>query len=184
MRLDHITPSSLATCSSSRFRCWACAKSLANANISRLCCDVITINRLKPELPHGKLTLQSTEFPGGYCEWEPPDPIPNSEVKTLSADGSVAVGHVRVGRRQGPNPKPRSVIKLDGALSSRGSPYRPRGLSEGSSSWERKFPPAASRQSGSHHEILRQLVLTNEQSGVYLSALVTVAVKAARRHAL
>jgi hypothetical protein len=29
-------------------------------------------------------------LPGGYSEREPPDPIPNSEVKTPCADGSVA----------------------------------------------------------------------------------------------
>ena len=33
-------------------------------------------------------------------ELEPPDPIPNSEVKRLSADGSVGFPHVRVGHRQ------------------------------------------------------------------------------------
>ena len=41
-----------------------------------------------------------TSLPGGNSEWEPPDPIPNSEVKTLSADGSVGSPHVRVGHRQ------------------------------------------------------------------------------------
>ena len=30
----------------------------------------------------------------------PPDPIPNSEVKRFSADGSVGFPHVRVGHRQ------------------------------------------------------------------------------------
>ena len=39
-------------------------------------------------------------FPGGNSKWEPPDPFPNSEVKTLSADGSVGSPHVRVGHRQ------------------------------------------------------------------------------------
>ena len=39
-------------------------------------------------------------FPGGNSEREPPDPISNSEVKTLSADGSVGSPHVRVGHRQ------------------------------------------------------------------------------------
>ena len=39
-------------------------------------------------------------LPGGNSEWEPPDPISNSEVKTLSADGSVGSPHVRVGHRQ------------------------------------------------------------------------------------
>ena len=41
-----------------------------------------------------------TGLPGGNSEWEPPDPISNSEVKTLSADGSVGSPHVRVGHRQ------------------------------------------------------------------------------------
>ena len=31
---------------------------------------------------------------------EPPDPIPNSEVKQYIADGSVGLPHVRVGHRQ------------------------------------------------------------------------------------
>ena len=31
---------------------------------------------------------------------EPPEPIPNSEVKRSSADGSVGFPHVRVGHRQ------------------------------------------------------------------------------------
>ena len=33
---------------------------------------------------------------------EPPDPIPNSEVKRRIADGSVGSPHVRVGHRQAP----------------------------------------------------------------------------------
>ena len=37
---------------------------------------------------------------GDYRELEPPDPIPNSEVKRLIADGSVGLPHVRVGHRQ------------------------------------------------------------------------------------
>ena len=36
-------------------------------------------------------------MPGGHSELVPPDPIPNSEVKPLSADGSVGSPHVRVG---------------------------------------------------------------------------------------
>ncbi len=31
----------------------------------------------------------STALPGGHSELEPPVPIPNTEVKQLSADGSV-----------------------------------------------------------------------------------------------
>src|SRR5690606_22707733 len=41
-----------------------------------------------------------TVFPDDDSECEPPDPIPNSEVKPLSADGSVGPPHVRVGHRQ------------------------------------------------------------------------------------
>ncbi len=44
---------------------------------------------------------------GGNSEWEPPESIPNSEVKPLSADGSVGLPHVRVGHRQAPNRKSR-----------------------------------------------------------------------------
>lgn len=48
-----------------------------------------------------------TVFPGGNSEWEPPDPIPNSEVKLLSADDSVGFPHVKVGHCQGFIAKPR-----------------------------------------------------------------------------
>ncbi len=37
---------------------------------------------------------------------EPPDPIPNSEVKRCIADGSVGFPHVRVGHRQAYTAKP------------------------------------------------------------------------------
>ncbi len=39
-------------------------------------------------------------LPGGISKWEPPDPIPNSEVKLLSADDSVGLPHVKVGHCQ------------------------------------------------------------------------------------
>ncbi len=51
----------------------------------------------------GKCNMRSirlTDLPGDISEWEPPDPFSNSEVKTLSADGSVGSPHVRVGHRQ------------------------------------------------------------------------------------
>ena len=37
-----------------------------------------------------------------HSDCEPPDPIPNSEVKPVRADGSVGSPHVRVGLRQAP----------------------------------------------------------------------------------
>ena len=52
----------------------------------------------------------STGLPGGNSEREPPDPISNSEVKTLSADGSVGSPHVRVGHRQALNTKGRNHL--------------------------------------------------------------------------
>ena len=42
---------------------------------------------------------------GDHRELEPPDPMPNSEVKRLIADGSVGLPHVRVGHRQALNNK-------------------------------------------------------------------------------
>ena len=51
----------------------------------------------------GKATLfgeSQTGLPDDNSEWEPPEPMPNSEVKPLSADGSVGSPHVRVGHRQ------------------------------------------------------------------------------------
>jgi hypothetical protein len=41
-----------------------------------------------------------TVLPDENREREPPDPIPNSEVKPFIADGSVGFPHVRVGHRQ------------------------------------------------------------------------------------
>ena len=45
----------------------------------------------------------SRRLPGDFSELVPPVPIPNTEVKRLSADDSVAHGHARVGHRQAPN---------------------------------------------------------------------------------
>jgi hypothetical protein len=63
-----------------------------------------------------KRTLKTVECPkaindtsllGDHSEREPPDPIPNSEVKPLSADDSVAVCHAKVGNCQALISKPR-----------------------------------------------------------------------------
>ena len=58
----------------------------------------------------------ATGLPGGHSEWEPPDPIPNSEVKTLCADGSVPFRHARVGHRQASNKEPLRSKDLRGSL--------------------------------------------------------------------
>ncbi len=43
---------------------------------------------------------------------EPPDPIPNSEVKRVIADDSVGSPHVKVGHYQDLTPKPRYYTYL------------------------------------------------------------------------
>ena len=48
----------------------------------------------------------SKELLDDHRTLEPPDPIPNSEVKRCIADGSVGSPHVRVGHRQALTPKP------------------------------------------------------------------------------
>ena len=58
--------------------------------------------------------VQSLEQPvllGDHSEMEPPDPLPNSEVKRLSANGSVGFPYARVGHRQASNKRqPRSLV--------------------------------------------------------------------------
>ena len=46
------------------------------------------------------------ELPDDNRELEPPEPMPNSEVKQLIANGSVGSPHVRVGHRQASNTNP------------------------------------------------------------------------------
>ncbi len=47
--------------------------------------------------------VSHTGLPDDNRALEPPDPIPNSDVKRCIADGSVAFRHVRVGHRQASN---------------------------------------------------------------------------------
>jgi hypothetical protein len=58
-------------------------------------------------LPKVDPTVNRTGLLGDHSEREPPDPIPNSEVKPLSADDSVTGCHAKVGNRQALNTKPR-----------------------------------------------------------------------------
>ena len=48
----------------------------------------------------------TNNLPGGNRALEPPDPIPNSEVKQCIADGSVGFPHARVGHCQALIPEP------------------------------------------------------------------------------
>ncbi len=54
-------------------------------------------------------------LPGGHSELEPPDPIPNSEVKQFSADDSVGFPYVKVGHCQAFTPNP-IVFIYDGVF--------------------------------------------------------------------
>ncbi len=60
--------------------------------------------------PQDVLTKQN--LPGGTSAVVPPDPMPNSEVKRRSADGSVGSPHVRVGNCQASNKAEGSVERL------------------------------------------------------------------------
>ena len=51
-----------------------------------------------------------TELLGNHSVLDPPDPIPNSEVKRYCADDSVGSPHVKVGHCQAFIPKPRYFI--------------------------------------------------------------------------
>ena len=51
---------------------------------------------------------------GGHSEHEPPDSIPNSEVKLLSADDSVEGFHAKVGHCQSLNQKPCDIYISQG----------------------------------------------------------------------
>ena len=46
------------------------------------------------------MSIPESGLPGGHSKWVPPDSIPNSVVKTLSADDSVGPPHVKVGHCQ------------------------------------------------------------------------------------
>src|SRR5437879_11859454 len=65
----------------------------------------------------GAAPRTSDRLPGGQSEREPPDPIPNSEVKTLCADGSVPCRHARVGHCQALKRKAPGVVRLLGLFS-------------------------------------------------------------------
>ena len=50
-----------------------------------------------------KIRFVHQDLPGGFSAVVPPDPMPNSEVKRRSADGSVGSPHARVGNCQASN---------------------------------------------------------------------------------
>lgn len=57
----------------------------------------MSLKRTRNSFPDFKILL------GDHSVVDPPDSMPNSEVKRNSADGSVGLPHVRVGHRQALN---------------------------------------------------------------------------------
>ena len=82
MRLDHITPKQFVM--------------FGNTFTSLF--DILLMH-FQFRLSAQKVLRQSV-LPGGHSECEPPDSIPNSEVKPLSADDSMGFPHVKVGHCQ------------------------------------------------------------------------------------
>ena len=82
MRLDHITPDGLA------------AKAWGKGTTDK------TVAGFQKSRAGAARPPRRTSLLGDHSEREPPDPIPNSEVKPLSADDSVALCHAKVGNRQ------------------------------------------------------------------------------------
>ena len=68
------------------------------------------------------LRQHATVTPDDHSERVPPDPMPNSAVKPLSADGSVGPPHARVGHRQAFIPKIPSTKVLGIFLWAGGAP--------------------------------------------------------------
>jgi hypothetical protein len=110
VRLDHITPKQFGVR-------WLAQRNITYTRLLQLpefgngvrlnfSCQCFILSNLTAE-EKLNLTPFPTSLPGGYSEWEPPDPIPNSEVKLLSADDSVGFPHVKVGHRQALIAKPR-----------------------------------------------------------------------------
>ena len=95
MRLDHITPKQ-SDCLRETGR------KLAEPQITDTTITYPIRGSVQDDAP--------TELLDDHRALEPPDPIPNSEVKRRIADGSVGLPHVRVGHRQAPIQKPRSAL--------------------------------------------------------------------------
>ncbi len=74
--------------------------------IIRCRCQLICGNQTSPadDGQYGCRWSQTT-LPGDHRDVEPPESIPNSEVKRVIADGSMGTPHARVGHCQALNPK-------------------------------------------------------------------------------
>ena len=81
--------------------------------IIRYRCQLICGNQASPAHDgQNGCRWSQTALPGDHRDVEPPDPIPNSEVKRVIADGSMGVPHARVGHCQALNLKTPSGLPL------------------------------------------------------------------------
>ena len=71
---------------------------------------------LQPVLWPDYRARDQASLPDDFRALEPPDPIPNSEVKRRIADGSVGFPHVRVGHRQAPKNERPPPLRVGGFL--------------------------------------------------------------------
>src|SRR3954463_15681409 len=83
---------------------WDCRKQISDC---RLATEQSAIENLKSAI-HQKLAPSAALTSGDNSAVAPPVPIPNTEVKRCSPDGSATIGCARVGRRQ--NKRPGEVI--------------------------------------------------------------------------
>ena len=95
------------------------------------------------------LALRNTVSPGGHGGEVIPVPIPNTEVKSPSGEGTAGVARGRVARRQAFSPEPRAS-QSRGALFLPGAPFDPRatggvqaGLRAGEAEARRQSPELA-----------------------------------------
>jgi hypothetical protein len=79
----------------------------------------------------------STLFSGDHSAVAPPVPIPNTEVKRCSPDGSTAIGRARVGRRQNKMPDGSIHRAFSFLRPTRSTAHRNAGSRENAARWER-----------------------------------------------
>ena len=84
---------------------------MVTSNITHAFCDIYQIGKTGVRVSDSDPGF-SASLPGGNSVLEPPDPIPNLEVKRLSADDSVEILHAKVGHCQALIQNPESDPRL------------------------------------------------------------------------
>ena len=115
MRLDHITPKQLyVVCYVASYRCNINFITVFKLGLKNSGDSILNSADLDYHGKHLELSILSPYFfkptglLGNNSVLDPPDPIPNSEVKRNCADDSVGSPHVKVGHCQALIQKPRT----------------------------------------------------------------------------